>query len=165
MTSAGAAGPLTGLGLTLALIGLPGLVASAGSDSEVLDRSAGATVQTDASGTSGPLAGGADEAIRRQVIDALRKDPHVNVADLEVEVQDGVITLYGRVATSAEKHLAARKADDVRGARGVVNVIDSTPGLRATVPPGDRPPGVEQQREVEPAGLEDGFRVGPEPSR
>ena len=62
-------------------------------------------------------------------------------------------------------YLAARKAEDVRGARGVVNVIDSTPGLRATVPPGDRPPGVEQQREVEPAGLEDGFRAGPEPSR
>jgi hypothetical protein len=117
----------------------------------------------DAGSRAAALSGGADAAIRREVLQRLETDPHVNVADLEVVVQDGIITLHGRVATHAEKHIAARGADDVRGSQGVVNAIEVVPGLRKTVPPGERPAGVEQEREIGPAGLEDDFRVGPEP--
>ena len=157
---------LIGIGLSLVALHLPAAPedapgATAAADIDEPRQSAGG-VGAEGAGPEA-LSGGADEAIRREVRRRLEKDPHVNVADLEVVVQDGVITLHGRVATNAEKHIAARGADDVRGSQGVVNAIEVVPGLRETVPPGQRPEGVEQEREIAPAGLEDDFREGPEP--
>jgi hypothetical protein len=39
----------------------------------------------------------------------------------------GIVTLHGTVATSAENHLAARYAQDVRGVESVVNAIVVNP--------------------------------------
>jgi osmotically-inducible protein OsmY len=83
----------------------------------------------DAEAASAPLTGSGDDAVRRAVAHKLKADSHVDIVDLQVVVQDGIVTLHGRVANSADKHIAARYAKDVRGARGVVNVIDVVPGL------------------------------------
>lgn len=80
--------------------------------------------------SSEALEGSADAAIRRAVVRKLQSDPDVDIAGLEVVVQDGIVTLHGQAATSSEKHLAARYADDVDGSRGIVNAIDVVPGLR-----------------------------------
>ena len=45
-------------------------------------------------------------------------------------MKNGIVTLNGRVLTSAEKHLATRYAGDVQGVVGVVTLISVQPGLR-----------------------------------
>jgi hypothetical protein len=75
-----------------------------------------------------------DDVVRAAVDAHLSGNPNTDIIDLEVEVQDGIVTLQGRVATPAEKQLAARYAQDVQGARGVVNAIDVVPGLTGIAP-------------------------------
>lgn len=71
----------------------------------------------------------ADAAIREAVIDALSEDPQLDLVDLDVTVDRGTISLSGHAPTSAQKHLAARYADDVAGSQGVVNLIKVIPGM------------------------------------
>lgn len=133
------------LGVAIALAASAGATrAAAAADQDEAQQTAAST--RDNGPRAAALSGGADAAIRREVLQRLEADPHVNIADLQVVVQDGIITLKGRVATYAEKHIAARGADDVRGSQGVVNAIEVVPGLRETVPPAERPAGVEQER-------------------
>jgi hypothetical protein len=74
-----------------------------------------------------------DRLLTRQVERALHGRQNILVRDLDVIVDTGIVTLHGTVATSAEKHLAARYAQDVRGVEGVVNAIVVNP---ARQPPG-----------------------------
>ena len=76
-----------------------------------------------------------DDRLREAVRSRLGDDPDVKIHDLEVAVQDGIVTLYGRVADPADKHIAARYVDDIVGVKGVVNVLEVVPALqRQTVP-------------------------------
>ena len=83
----------------------------------------------------GPGQAEVDEMIRVSVVRVLTDDPQLEIVDLDVAVDRGTITLYGRVATPAEKHLAARYADDVIGSQGVVNALKVIPGLDRLTPP------------------------------
>jgi hypothetical protein len=78
-----------------------------------------------------------DARIRRRVESVLGRDPDAVVQELRVEVQAGIVTLYGKAPTPADKQLAGRYADDVPGTVGVVNGIDVVPGLRPDPPQPD----------------------------
>lgn len=62
-----------------------------------------------------------DERIREDVSEALTDDHHVNAADVEVSVRDGVVTLSGSVPDRAQKRQAREVADSVRGVKDVRN--------------------------------------------
>lgn len=64
-----------------------------------------------------------DVEIQRDVMDELDWDPEVNVTDVGVEVDDGVVTLTGIVETYAAKWAAERAAFRVAGVRAVANDI------------------------------------------
>jgi osmotically-inducible protein OsmY len=77
-----------------------------------------------------PAEANVDAAIRESVVRVLTDAPKLDIVGLDVAVDRGIISLTGRVATPAEKHLAARHADDVVGSQGVVNGLEVVPGLR-----------------------------------
>lgn len=76
------------------------------------------------------LHGAADARIRRDIREMLVQRPDIAVVDLEVVVQAAVVTLRGRVATPAEKHLARRAVEGITGVVGVVNALNVQPGLK-----------------------------------
>ena len=62
-----------------------------------------------------------DERIREHVCDALTDDPHLNAADIEVEVRDGEVTLSGSVDSRGAKRHAEDLALQASGVRDVQN--------------------------------------------
>jgi hypothetical protein len=80
-------------------------------------------------GSGETLQAAVDSGTRKAVERALADDPDVEIRNLQVVVEEGIVTLHGRVGTPAEKHLAGRRADDIQGAKGVVNVLEVMPGL------------------------------------
>jgi osmotically-inducible protein OsmY len=74
-----------------------------------------------------------DARVEREIRELLESEPDVHVQGLLVEVQNGIVTLYGRVGSGAEKHLASSYSGSVRGAEGVVNLIEVVPGLEKGV--------------------------------
>jgi hypothetical protein len=64
-----------------------------------------------------------DERIREDVSEALYRAPEVNASDIEVEVQDGLVTLKGTVTERRMKRLAEDCAADVSGVDDVRNEI------------------------------------------
>ena len=69
-----------------------------------------------------------DADLKDAVLEELRADPRVNEAEIGVAVEDGVVTLTGRVASEAEK-LAAQEA--AHRAKGVLDVAND---IRVRVP-------------------------------
>lgn len=70
-----------------------------------------------------------DREIAADVGAMLADRDNIRVTALTVDVDAGIVTLGGLVATSAEKHLTARYVNDVDGVQGVVNAIVVNPGL------------------------------------
>ncbi len=68
-----------------------------------------------------------DEEIQQDVLDELDWDPEVEVTDVGVEVDDGVVTLTGTVDSFLKKWAAERAALRVEGVRAVVNHIEVIP--------------------------------------
>ncbi|MEX1158632.1 MAG: BON domain-containing protein [Thermomicrobiales bacterium] len=64
-----------------------------------------------------------DVEIQRDVMDEIDWDPEVEVTDVGVEVDDGVVTLTGTVDHYATKQAAERAAFQVDGVRAVANDI------------------------------------------
>jgi osmotically-inducible protein OsmY len=64
-----------------------------------------------------------DAAVRAEVRAALRADPAVGRAKIDVEVKDGAVTLRGTAESWAERLLAARIAKGVSGVRAVADAI------------------------------------------
>jgi hypothetical protein len=62
-----------------------------------------------------------DERIREDVHDRLADDSWIDASDIEVQVQDGEITLSGEVDSRDAKHRAEHVVEDVSGARHVQN--------------------------------------------
>ena len=64
-----------------------------------------------------------DIGIQKDIRDELETDPEVNVTDIGVEIDHGVVTLDGTVTNYAEKVAAERAALRVTGVRGVANAL------------------------------------------
>jgi hypothetical protein len=56
-----------------------------------------------------------DEEVRGVVLEHLREQTNLDADDIEVLVQDGTVTLTGRVGTDAEVQIAGELLDDVLG--------------------------------------------------
>lgn len=69
-----------------------------------------------------------DDDIRGLVLDELRQQPNLDADLIDVRVQDGRVTLAGRVGTDAEIKVAGNIVSDVIGAAELSNelVIDET---------------------------------------
>jgi len=64
-----------------------------------------------------------DARLKDAVLQALRRDPRVNEAEIGVAVEHGVVTLTGRVDSAAEKVAAQEAAHATAGVLDVANDI------------------------------------------
>jgi osmotically-inducible protein OsmY len=64
-----------------------------------------------------------DERIREEVNERLTADRYVDATEIEVSVEEGIVTLTGKVDNRAEKRLAEDCVDDVSGVRDVNNLL------------------------------------------
>jgi osmotically-inducible protein OsmY len=71
-----------------------------------------------------------DEVISYWIKNALREDPRVNVADVQVETHDGIVTLSGSTENLVEKRYADLESKKIRGVRGVINKLEVVPSTR-----------------------------------
>jgi osmotically-inducible protein OsmY len=117
----------------LALLPLAGLPLTPGAES------ASAQTQTTRAIT--------DQAVTDAVEDELLHDPVLSPARLDMETEDGVVTLHGRALSILEKERAERIAETVKGVRSVINLIQVRP---AEIVPDDG-----LQRDVEAALMAD----------
>jgi BON domain-containing protein len=62
-----------------------------------------------------------DERIREDVNDRLTEDPRVDATDIEVQVQNGEVTLSGRVSDRRMRRMAEESIDNISGVRDVRN--------------------------------------------
>ena len=62
-----------------------------------------------------------DDRIREEICERLTDHPLLDASDVDVDVQEGVVTLTGRVSVRAEKHLAEDIAEEVWGVHDVEN--------------------------------------------
>jgi hypothetical protein len=62
-----------------------------------------------------------DQRLQEDVSDALTRDPHVDATDIEVNVENGEVTLLGTVTDRGQKRRAEECAERVRGVREVHN--------------------------------------------
>jgi osmotically-inducible protein OsmY len=65
-----------------------------------------------------------DSELQRYVLDELKWEPSVDAAHIGVSVNDGIVTLSGRVSSYAEKYVAEKAAKRVYGVKAVVNELD-----------------------------------------
>ncbi|MGV8917075.1 MAG: BON domain-containing protein [Pseudomonas sp.] len=65
-----------------------------------------------------------DLTLRRDVLDELEFQPHIDAAAIGVAVENGVVSLSGHVATFAEKIAAERAVKSVKGVRAVAEEIE-----------------------------------------
>jgi osmotically-inducible protein OsmY len=82
-----------------------------------------------------PMAVGAadrpsDDTINYWIKDALREDQRVNVADITVKTNNGIVTLSGSTRNLAEKKYADLEAEKIQGVRGVINELVVKPAYR-----------------------------------
>ena len=74
-----------------------------------------------------------DEWIESRVSTAILLNRHISIRVLDVEVDDGLCILTGIVDSRAQRELAARIADSIRGVQGVQNdvrVRDQAPAIK-----------------------------------
>ena len=62
-----------------------------------------------------------NDELRTFVVDELSWEPKVDVEEIAVDAEDGVITLRGTVGSLREKREAKRAAERVYGVKGVDN--------------------------------------------
>ena len=75
-----------------------------------------------------------DRELQESILKALDWEPDMETARIGVAVEDGVVTLFGAVATAAEKAAAETVALGMFGVTGVTNALDVD---RADVDPAD----------------------------
>jgi uncharacterized protein (DUF927 family) len=63
------------------------------------------------------------ERIREEACEALTHSPHVDASDIEINVEDGIVTLTGTVESRRVKKEAERVVDTVLGVEDVVNLL------------------------------------------
>lgn len=70
-----------------------------------------------------------DERIHEQVCDALAMDPYIDASEIEVSVQNGIVTLSGKVDHRSTKRRAADCIENLPGVRDVDNNISIDQGF------------------------------------
>ena len=65
-----------------------------------------------------------DLTLRRDILDELEFQPHIDAAAIGVAVENGVVSLTGHVGTFAEKIAAERAVKSVKGVRAVAEEIE-----------------------------------------
>ncbi|MGE0759671.1 MAG: BON domain-containing protein [Pirellulaceae bacterium] len=88
-----------------------------------------------------------DQDIADKIDDELLLDPGVNSMLLDIQVDQGVVTLTGRAASLLAKERAARIATTVKGVRSVINQVEVRPSQQRS----DK----ELSRDIEAALLAD----------
>ncbi|WPG41360.1 BON domain-containing protein [Variovorax sp. EBFNA2] len=68
-----------------------------------------------------------DIQLRHDVFAQLNWDPAVNACDVDVHVQDGVVTLRGQVADEAQRAAAERAARRTEGLTTLLNRLNVRP--------------------------------------
>lgn len=68
-----------------------------------------------------------DERIKEDICDCLTRDPHVDASDIEVNVNEGEVTLMGTVADRRQKRYAEDAIENVPGVREIHNRIRVQP--------------------------------------
>jgi len=68
-----------------------------------------------------------DAEIAQNILERLRRDPILSLYDIGVSVDDGVVTLAGRVSSISGRIAAEASAWSVCGVRHVINRIELTP--------------------------------------
>ena len=112
-----------------------GIVELAGTASNILVRDRAVRIAATTGGVRGvldrievwpadPASARSDRAIQRDVMKALGRDPATEAYEVSATVDDGVVTLDGRVGSRAERRLASQVAKGVRGVTGVVNHVN-----------------------------------------
>jgi hypothetical protein len=66
------------------------------------------------------------DRIREDVCEALTQSPRVDASEIEVSVQDGIVTLTGMVDARSVKKEAERLCEGVLGVEDVVNMLSMT---------------------------------------
>jgi osmotically-inducible protein OsmY len=77
-----------------------------------------------------------DARLQEEVIAELQSEPSIRHELIEVRTDDGVVTLYGYVATFAKKQAADSAVKRVRGVTGLVSEIAIRRYASMTVPQG-----------------------------
>jgi osmotically-inducible protein OsmY len=92
-----------------------------------------------------------DERIREDICDRLTVHPDVDASDLEVRVDNGIVTISGSVESRHEKRIAELIADDTLGVDDVENQLKVRHGFWATIT-GERAAERQVHREPERDG-------------
>lgn len=66
-----------------------------------------------------------DERIMERVCDELLESPYVDASEMEVEVQDGIVTLTGFVLDRWMKYDAEDEVERISGVREVINNLET----------------------------------------
>ncbi|QOF76143.1 BON domain-containing protein [Variovorax sp. 38R] len=74
-----------------------------------------------------------DIQLRHDVFAQLNWDPAVNACDVDVRVQDGVVTLRGQVADEAQRAAAERAARRTDGLTTLLNRLTVRPAQASAV--------------------------------
>jgi hypothetical protein len=64
-----------------------------------------------------------DERIREEVCDRLEQDGDIDASEMDVKVQNGLVTLTGSVESREEKHMAEQLAEECSGVKDVLNQL------------------------------------------
>jgi len=89
-----------------------------------VDRQSFPISRTDGGGLREPDSLESERALQELVRLALRGAGYSALRELEIEVSDGVVILWGRVATYYQKQLAQVVAQRVDGVRGIANGLE-----------------------------------------
>jgi osmotically-inducible protein OsmY len=71
-----------------------------------------------------------DDVISYWVKNALQEDSRVDLADVQVDTHDGIVTLTGSTKNIAEKQYADLESKKIRGVRGVIDKLEVIPDAR-----------------------------------
>jgi osmotically-inducible protein OsmY len=96
----------------------------------VLDDLACTTIEVNPGNCAVPAGGrtasdaAADRAVFEAVVQALRNTGHAALRDLDIEIEGGVVVLWGRVPSYYEKQLAQAAVQQATGTARIANGIE-----------------------------------------
>lgn len=68
-----------------------------------------------------------DDWILHQVLEILLRDPHIDISDIDIKVDSGVVTLTGHVDSRRTKKIAELSIEGLVGVKDVMNFLTFLP--------------------------------------